>query len=175
MAGKRALSRLGDAVGRGSKGKRMRKSALIFLVAALSSCSVGQYNGGLSTAELRATNAGYDRALVDGDAAALARYYADDFTRIGNDANIHDKQDQIRTMSQVVDLIQGRSDDVRITPLGRDAALLTGRFTGRYLMDGKEDAFTERYTSIWLREDGEWKVRHEHASLVPKPEAASTA
>lgn len=155
----------------------MRKTALIFMVAALGGCSVGQDNGDLSTAELREANAGYDRALIDGDAAALARYYADDFTRIGNDANIHDKQDQIRMMTEVVDLLEGRSDDVKITTLGRDAALMTGRFKGRYRMDGKEADFTERYTSVWVRDGKDWRVKHEHASLVadsaPRPSALS--
>jgi ketosteroid isomerase-like protein len=51
--------------------------------------------------------------------------------------------------------------------LGPDAALLTGRFKGRYRMGGKEADFTERYTSVWVREGKDWRVKHEHASLVP--------
>ena len=73
-------------------------------------------------------------------------------------------------MTTKVDLLDAKSDDIKVTPLGPDAALITGRFTGRYRMDGKENDFTERYTSIWQRTEGDWKVRHEHASLLPERE-----
>ena len=149
----------------------MRRSALLIMLAALAACLDKGANADSSTAGLEAANAAYDRALIDGNAAALANYYTDDFTIIDDDANLRGKQDQIRTMTEIVDLLEARSDDVKVTPLGRDAALLTGRFTGRYRMGGKENTFTERYTSVWVRQGGEWKVRHEHASLVPKPEA----
>lgn len=153
----------------------MQRTALIMLLTALAACSGPGQKSDTSTADLRAANAAYDAALIAGDAAALGKIFADDFQIIDDDANLRDKQEQIRTMTEVVDLLEARSDDVRITQLGPDAALMTGRFTGRYRMDGKENDFTERYTSVWVRKDGQWKVRHEHASLVPKPEAAPAA
>ncbi len=152
----------------------MRKTAMIVMLAGLAACSDKSDNADISTADLQAANAAYDRALIDGDAAALGKVYADDFTMIDDDANLRGRQDQIRTMTEVVDLLEARSDDVKITPLGRNAALLTGRFTGRYRAGGKENTFAERYTSVWVRDEGEWKIRHEHASLVPKPEATPT-
>ncbi len=118
---------------------------------------------------LLAANASYDKALVDGDAAALERFYTDDFSIIDDDAGIHGKREQIDFMTKTVDLLDAKSDGVRVTMLGPDSAMLTGRFVGRYRMDGKEAAFTERYTSVWVREGEAWRVRHEHASLVPQP------
>ena len=147
----------------------MGKTALVIMLAVLAGCS-GTQASDTSMTGLQAANAAYDRALIDGDAAALANIYTDDFTIIDDDAGIHDKRDQIRTMTEVVDLLEARSDDVQITPLGPDHALVTGRFTGRYRAGGSENQFTERYTSVWVRKDGEWKVRHEHASVVPKPQ-----
>ena len=119
--------------------------------------------------QLREANARYDRALIDGDAAALNRYYTDDFQRIGNDAAVHNKKDQVQLLTQEVDLLSGRGDDVKVTILGPESALVTGRFAGRYRYKGTEENFTERYTSVWIRKDGQWRVRHEHASLAPKP------
>lgn len=124
--------------------------------------------------ELRAANETYDRGLVDGDAAVLDRFYTSDFTIIDDDAAIHGKQGQIQFMTREVDLLEARSDDVRVTILGPDAAMLTGRFAGRYRYKGAENAFTERYTSIWVRDDDQWRVRHEHTSLLPKPETADS-
>ena len=123
--------------------------------------------------QLRAANARYEQALIEGDAAALDRHYTDDFERIGNDGGVHDKRDQVQLITREIDLLNGRGDDVEITMLGPDSALVTGRFAGRYRYNGAEEDFTERYTSVWIRKDGEWRVRHEHASLVPSLEAES--
>ena len=154
----------------------MRRTVLVIMLAALAACSdEGAGTTDASTAELQAANAAYDRALVAGDAAALARIYTDDFTIIDDDGAIHDKQNQIDFMTTKVDLLEAQGDEIQVTPLGADAALVTGRFRGRYRMDGKENKFTERYTSVWVRDGGEWKVRHEHASLVPKPKPAAAA
>ncbi|MBA3527462.1 MAG: nuclear transport factor 2 family protein [Pseudomonadota bacterium] len=161
----------------------MKNIALVAAIAALAGCSVGApdqnqpqpdgeavrtVDSDQARRELEAANAAYDRALVAGDAAALAKVYTDDFQIIDDDAAIHGKQQQIEFMTTKVDLLDAKADDVRVTMLGPDSALLTGRFTGRYRMDGKENDFTERYTSVWVRKHGEWKVKHEHASLLPK-------
>ena len=116
---------------------------------------------------LLAVNAAYDQALIDGDAAALDRFYTADFRIIDDDAEVHGKRDQIEFMTKSVDLLSATTDDIRVTMLGPDSALLTGRFQGRYRMAGKEADFTERYTSVWVREGEDWRVKHEHASLVP--------
>ena len=147
----------------------MRIFASIATLALLTSCQSGEQSS--AKAAVRAANAEYDRALVDGDAVALDRFYTDDFKRSGNDGQVHGKQDQIAFISSEIDLLEARSDEVAVTMLGPDAALVTGRISGRYRYQGKVDDFTERYTSVWLRQDGRWRVRHEHASLVPKPES----
>lgn len=126
-------------------------------------------------AGLRAANLDYDEALVAGDAARLQQAYADDYQVIDDDAGVHGKVDQIRFMTTELDLLDAKSDDVRVTMLGPDAALVTGRFVGRYRLAGKESSFTERYTSIWVRDGGRWRLRHEHSSNLPKEETASTA
>ena len=148
----------------------MRTALLIILAAATTGCMRDVPREESIVAGAREANAAYDRALIDGDAAALAEIYADDFTLIDDDGAVHGKRDQIAQMTTRVDLLDAKSDDIKVTPLGADAALITGRFTGRYRMDGKENAFTERYTSVWVRKDRKWKVRHEHASLLPMRE-----
>ena len=155
----------------------MRLSLILLGAALLASCDRPGARQeaparGNPEAELKAANAEYDKALVDGDAAALNRHYTDDFTIIDDDARIHDKADQIAFMTQSLDLLNAKSDDVRMWLLGPDAALVTGRFAGRYRIEGKENEFTERYTSIWVRDDGRWRIRHEHSSVVPAEEAA---
>jgi uncharacterized protein (TIGR02246 family) len=118
--------------------------------------------------ELRAATTGYDQALIDGDAAALDRYYTADYQIIDDEGAVHNKQHQVESMSERVDLLNLRGDDVNVTMLGPDSALVTGRYSGCYRYKGKEEAFTERYTVVWVRRDGQWRVRHEHTSALPK-------
>lgn len=118
--------------------------------------------------ELRAANAQVNQALIDGDAATLNRYLTDDFEIIDDKGAVHDKQNQVQLMTQEVDLLNARGDELEVTMLGPDNALVTGRLSGRYRYKGKEDDFTERYTSVWVRKDGLWRVRHEHTSILPK-------
>ena len=152
----------------------MRFAAALVAALSLSACDLRSADPTTVERELLAANAEYDQALIEGDAVKLDRFYSDDFQIIDDDAGIHGKRDQIDFMTEQVDLQQASSDDIKVTILGPEAAMLTGRFIGRYQYQGKENDFTERYTSIWVRQNGEWRVKHEHASLVPKPEAPDT-
>jgi ketosteroid isomerase-like protein len=151
----------------------VRSSLSLIALLMLAGCTKAAPDAKETERSLRAANAAYDQALIDGDAAQLDRYYADDFSIIDDDAAIHDKKNQIAFMTKEVDLLNARNDDVRVTLLGPDAALLTGRFSGRYKYRGKESDFTERFTSVWVRENGHWRVKHEHASLKPQESAPS--
>jgi ketosteroid isomerase-like protein len=152
----------------------MRALSLMVATGLLAACNQQSPAQDNAEEQLRAANAQYDQALVAGDAAALNRYYADDFQIIDDDGAVHDKKNQVQFMTQEVDLLNARGDDVKVTMLGRDSALVTGRFAGRYRYKGKEENFTERYTSVWVRKDGQWRVRHEHTSLLPEPKQAVT-
>ena len=146
----------------------MRLIAIFAAAASLAGCSDGADTKKVEQ-EIVVANAAYDKALIDGDAKALDAAYTDDFRIIDDDANVNDKANQIQFMTEQLDLLEARSDDIKVTPLGRDAALVTGRFTGRYRMQGAENSFTERYTSVWVRDGDSWRIKHEHSSLVPRP------
>ena len=138
----------------------MRAVTLMVATGLLAACNQLPTEQDSPEDQLRAANAQYDQALVEGDAAALNRYYTDDFQRIGNDGAVHDKANQVQLMTKEVDLLNGRGDEVEVTMLGPDSALVTGRFAGRYRYKGSEENFTERYTSVWVRKDGQWRLRH---------------
>jgi ketosteroid isomerase-like protein len=165
--------RVRPEAGDNNGGKTMKAWVLVAAGAAITGCSEPQADPEAAKRELAAANAAYDRALIDGDAATLQRIYTPDFQIIDDDANISGKQDQIRFMTQEVDLLHARSDDVRTTMLGPDSALMTGRFSGRYRYQGKDRDFIERYSAVWVRSDGAWKMKHEHSSIQPKAEAGS--
>ena len=115
-----------------------------------------------------AANAAKDRAMIARDADALAGFYTDDYQVIDARAGIHDKKNQVDFMTNSVELLEARSDQVKVEMLAPDAALVTGRLTGRYRMDGKESDFVERYTGVWVKQGQGWRVKHEHGSMLPE-------
>lgn len=145
----------------------MRFLFAIAAAALLSACADRAPDQEEAKRSLIAANEAYDQALIKQDAPALERIYADDFQIIDDDAKVHSKASQIQFMTKELDLLSARTDDVKVRMLGTNAALLTGRFSGRYRLGGKEADFVERYTSVWTRDGKDWRLSHEHSSVVP--------
>lgn len=145
---------------------RTRLGAAALVVVA--GCSAVSPRDDADAALLR-TNLEYDAALVAGDAGALERLYAEDFVYLGPGAVVRDKRAQIAAFADgTIDLLEGRSDDVAVRRYG-DTAVMTGRFTGRVLDRGREYAFKERYSAVWVLDDGRWRLVLEHGTVVPDP------
>jgi ketosteroid isomerase-like protein len=147
----------------------MRTSLTIVAIALLCACGNEPPKAAVAEVELRTAHDAYDKALIDGDPAALGQIMTDDFQIVDDDGGVHGKRDQIEFMTRQVDLLDGRTDGLAITMLAPDSALVTGRFTSRFRYQGKVDDATERFTSLWVRQSGKWQVRHEHVSTLPKP------
>ena len=152
----------------------MRVPALIAALVLLSACEDGGSNRASAEPALRAAHAQHEKALVAGDAAALNRVYANDYRIIDYEAKIGDKQQQIGMMTKEADLLHGRSDELRISMLGQDHALITSRFTGRYRYQGEEHDFIERVSSLWVRDGENWRLKHEHMSMQPQVTETAT-
>ncbi len=130
----------------------MRPSISILPLLVLTACGETRSEQAPAKDAVLAANAAKDEAMIARDAAGLARFYTDDYQVIDDDAKVHDKRDQVQFMTEEVELLKARSDDVRVSMLAPDTALVTGRLTGRYRMNNKESDFTERDTGIWVRE-----------------------
>jgi ketosteroid isomerase-like protein len=120
----------------------------------------------VNRAALTDANRRYDAALLSGDAAALQALYADDFQYFGPGNVVRDKAAQVEALtSGKVDLIEGSSSNVEIRIYGA-TAVLTGRFAGRASVSGREFSFTERYSTVWVRQDGAWRLVLEHGTVI---------
>jgi ketosteroid isomerase-like protein len=116
--------------------------------------------------ELLKANQAYDQALVRGDAAALDRMYADEFVYTTFDGAVRDKTQQLSfTKSGDLRLESGKSDDVRI-PIYENAAVMTGRFTAKGKFKGKNLDILERYTAVWVKQDGRWLLVAEQGNEI---------
>lgn len=142
---------------------------IMFLALMLAAgCSQGSPDEAQAEAmrEVTAANAAKDEAMIRRDAAALGAFYTDDYRIIDDDGVVHGRANQIEFMTTSVQLLEARSDEVEVRMLAPEVALVTGRMTGRYRTGRREQDFVERYTGVWVREGGRWRVRHEHASMV---------
>lgn len=144
---------------------------IMFLVAGLS-VAVGQTTDKTSSRnsrteqELLKANQAYDEALVRGDAAALDRIYAAEFVYTTFDGEVRDRTQQLAfTKSGDLRLESGQSDEVKIR-VYKNTAVMTGRFTAKGQLKGKNISFRERYTAVWVKKDGRWRLVAEQGSEI---------
>jgi len=112
----------------------------------------------------------FDRAQVKGDGAALKDLLADDYLLINS-------QDQRETKAQfIADYIAPgfRMDpftiDDQVIKVWTDGAILGGAVTATGMSDGKPYSIRLRFTDVWAKRGGKWRVIFTHANrVVAKP------
>ena len=106
------------------------------------------------------------QAQIGADAAALDRIYADDFIGIGPSGTV-------RTKAQVIaDFTSGdlkfqsiTTDDVQVRVYG-NTAVETGRSTMNGQDKGKTVPRDNRFTRVWVKQQGRWRLVANHYSLL---------
>ena len=106
------------------------------------------------------------QAQIHADAAALERIYADDFIGIGPSGTV-------RTKPQVIsDFTSGElkfqsitTDDVQVRVYG-STAVETGRSTMNGQDKGKAVPRDNRFTRVWVKRQGRWRLVANHYSLL---------
>ena len=107
------------------------------------------------------------QAQIHADAAALDRIYADDFIGVGPSGTV-------RTKPQVIsDFTSGHlkfqsitTDDVQVRVYG-NTAVETGRSTMNGQDRGKTVPRDNRFTRVWVKQQGRWRlVANHYSSLV---------
>ena len=106
------------------------------------------------------------QAQIHADAAALERIYADDFIGVGPSGTV-------RTKPQVIsDFTSGElkfqsitTDDVQVRVYG-NTAVETGRSTMIGQDRGKAVPRDNRFTRVWVKQQGRWRLVATHYSLL---------
>jgi ketosteroid isomerase-like protein len=139
--------------------------AIVALLLPAASATPGQTSG-KTEQELLKANQAYDDALVRGDVAALDRLYSDEFVYTTPDGEVRDKARQLAfTGSGDLRLESGRSDDVKVRVYG-DTAVMTGRFTAKGKFKDRVIDIRERYTAVWVRRRGTWRLVAEQGNFI---------
>ena len=145
------------------RGMVTRTAATVFLLIAIAACdkrvtdSVEQAIRQLDTERIQ--------AQIGADATALDRIYADDFIGIGPSGTV-------RTKPQVIsDFTSGNlkfqsitTDEVQVRVYG-NTAVETGLSTMIGLDKGKAVPRDNRFTRVWVKQQGRWRLVANHYSL----------
>jgi uncharacterized protein (TIGR02246 family) len=115
-------------------------------------------------ASLRAIEEKWDTASLKGDAASLATIFADGFITTDTDGKVRTKAETLaRVKSGAVKYQNAKADDLKISVFG-DTAVVNGRWKGKFVEDGKATEATERFTDVFVRQNGQWRCVASHAS-----------
>lgn len=119
--------------------------------------------------EIRKVDQERIHAQVYADAAALDRIYADDFIGIGPSGTLRTKKEVLSDFTSGSLKFQSiTTDDVRIRVYG-NAAVETGLSTMKGQDAGKAVPEENRFTRVWIKEGGRWRLVSNHYSNLVKP------
>ncbi|ATQ42246.1 nuclear transport factor 2 family protein [Caulobacter mirabilis] len=109
----------------------------------------------------------YERAQIEGDAAALERLMAPDFVLVGGDGSRTGKTAHIAEFTDPKLDLQPVVVREAVEQVWPDGAALGGTvdLVGAY--DGKPFRQTLRYIDVWRWRDGRWQVVYGQATRVP--------
>ena len=110
------------------------------------------------------------QAQIHADAAALKRIYADDFIGIGPSGTVRMKPQVLADFtSHDLNFQSITTDDVRIRVYG-NTAVETGRTTTVGQDKGKVVPRDNRFTRVWVRRQGRWRlVANHYSTLIGQP------
>jgi ketosteroid isomerase-like protein len=136
------------------------------LLIALGVATAQQKSASADEAALRAIEEKWDAATLKGDAAALATICADGFITTDTEGKVRSKAEALaRVKSGAVKFQSAKADDLKFAIYG-DAAVVMGRWKGKFVENGKTVDATERISDFFIRQNGEWRCVASHASTL---------
>ena len=148
-----------------------RFGAIIFAV--LGVCIVTKSQTRDTTKELVALEQNFNDALVRSDWKAVEQLYADDVTFTNSDGSVSHKSDtigEIKSGNTKFDSIE--ISDVKVQELG-NVAVVTGKLFERGHYKTTDLTGTYRFTNVWAKQDGRWRLVAGQEVAYPPVESSS--
>jgi ketosteroid isomerase-like protein len=120
----------------------------------------------MSVAELIEVAHAWDRAMITNDAEAIGRFMADDWVIVGSDGGRSYKEKFLGLVKSGVlshDVMTSEDLDVRL--YGETAVVMAWGISGG-LYQGERFRETERVSSVFVRQKGQWKCVLTHLSRL---------
>jgi len=116
--------------------------------------------------EIKRLEEARNQAILRGDAAALERMTADDYTFITLKGELRTKADIVKGFASGSFKYQSRSiSDLNIHIYGQ-AAIVTGRSVQQGTENGKNYSGSYRFTRVYVKQNGSWKTVALHTTLI---------
>lgn len=119
-----------------------------------------------------------DREWLDayekGDAAAIGRIEADDFTITYADGQMLTKAQDMEAVSKsnpAGAALKLSTEETKVR-VYENTAVITGILIQKMMRDGKEVTVRERYTDVWAKRQGRWQAVATALTTIPQPQPA---
>jgi len=117
--------------------------------------------------EVRAADARRIAAVVDGDAGALSSLLSEDLTYTHTTGQVENKEQFLAGItSGKLDYQSIQPSEVQVRVYG-DAVVMTGRAEVKVNAQGKDLALALRFTSVWVKGDGGWRMAAWQSTRLP--------
>lgn len=119
-------------------------------------------------AELAARVQAYDDAQIKGDAAALQDLLADDYVLVNSRGQRQTKAQLIADYTKPGFKLEPFTVEEPVELVWSDGAVMGGVATLRGVDEGQSFEVRLRFSDIWAKRQGKWRVIYTHASRDPK-------
>jgi peptidylprolyl isomerase len=109
-------------------------------------------------------------ALKNRDQQTLNRMLADNFIFTDDESKVYDKAKYLET-SKTVQVESYQLDDLAARVAG-NAGVVTGRWTGKVIIDGKHGGGAARFTDTYVKRAGRWVVLASHETRISQKDNA---
>jgi ketosteroid isomerase-like protein len=120
-----------------------------------------------AAADILRLEADWSAAMAANDADAIARFMADDWTIIGPDGSVSNKE-RFLALVRSGDLTHDGMDMSEATVrVHGDAAILMARGLSSGAYRGQKFRVAERVSDVWIRRNGTWRCVLTHLTRIP--------
>ncbi|HYN20532.1 MAG TPA: nuclear transport factor 2 family protein [Thermoanaerobaculia bacterium] len=117
--------------------------------------------------EVRSADARRIAAVVDGNVGALSALLADDLTYTHTTGQVENKEQFLAGLaSGKLDYQSIQPSEVQVRVYG-NSAVMTGRAEMKVNAQGKDLAFAIRFTSVWVKGEGGWRMAAWQSTRLP--------
>jgi ketosteroid isomerase-like protein len=143
----------------------MTRALIVVLLSSLIPQVSAAQNTNAPEQELRDLDTKFVAAVVKNDRAFLAQIYADDYYCIHSNGVAMTRAEELASRATVA-WTDSRTDDIKVRIYG-DVGIVTGRLA----LAGSATGFApgaRRFTDIYLRRNGQWRIVGCQSTLVPE-------
>jgi len=117
-------------------------------------------------AAIRALEEKWDAANLKGDATALGAILADTFISTSAEGKVRTKAEILSELKTgAIKYQTSKVEDMKVYLYG-DAAVVNGKWTGKFVLKGKTVDTVERFTDTYIRQNGQWRAVASQGSVI---------